>query len=114
MELTETLPQHKTQRAKFLDQVLASEANKRFKNTDCPYLMIIIIGKDNIMMQKTSVQLLILNGTTTIQCNHSLSFKDNPPLVTSRIKEMYASGLLPGAAYRGLLRQLRSEYKDAL
>jgi hypothetical protein len=111
MELTETLPQHKTQRAKFLDQVLASEANKRFKNTDCPYLMIIIIGKDNIMMQKTSVQLLILNGTTTIQCNHSLSFKN---YIIYRIKEMYASGLLPGAAYRGLLRQLRSEYKDAL
>lgn len=54
-----------------------------------------------------------------IECNHnhsvqSLSFKDIPPLLTSRIKEIYANGLLPGAAYRELLRQLRRECKDDL
>ena len=34
--------------------------------------------------------------------------------MTNQIKEMYANGLLPGAAYRELLRQLRSECKDDL
>ena len=46
----------------------------------------------------------------SVQSLHSLSFKDIPPLVTNQIKEMYANGLLPGAAFRELLRQLRSEF----
>ena len=54
------------------------------------------------------------NHNHSVQSLHSLSFKDVPASVISHIKEMFAGGLLPGAAYRELLRQLRSECKDDL
>ena len=37
-----------------------------------------------------------------------------PASVTDSIKQMYISGLLPGAAHREFLQQLRSECKDDL
>ena len=37
-----------------------------------------------------------------------------PASVVSLVKEMFARGLLPGAAYREMMRQLRSECNDDL
>jgi hypothetical protein len=54
------------------------------------------------------------NHNHSVQSLHSLSFKDVSASVISHIKEMFAGELLPGAAYRELLRQLRSECKDDL
>ena len=50
----------------------------------------------------------------SVQSLHSLSFKDISDSVIRRIEGMFACRLLPGTAYRELLRQLRSECKDDL
>ena len=107
---------HKTRHegTKFPDQILASDPNKRFKNTNCPYSMVMRIGKACDGEELCSVIDIEWNHNHSVQSLHSLSFKDIPPLVTNQIKEMYANGLLPGAAYRELLRQFRSECKDDL
>ena len=54
------------------------------------------------------------NHNHSVQSLHSLSFKDIPTSVKNDIKQMFESGLLPGAAHREFLRQLRSECKDEL
>ncbi|CAB4029529.1 Hypothetical predicted protein [Paramuricea clavata] len=54
------------------------------------------------------------NHNHSIDSLHSLSFKDIPMNVTKTNTQMYASGLLPGAAHREFLRQLRSECQDDL
>ena len=95
-------------------QVLASDPNKRFKNTNCPYSMVVRIGKEDEAEDFCSTVDIEWNHNHSTQSLHSLSFKDISPLVTNRINGMYARGLLPGAAYRELLRQLRSECKDDL
>ena len=52
------------------------------------------------------------NHNHSVQSPHSLGFKDIPTLVKNDIKQMFESGLLPGAAHREFLCQLRSECKD--
>ena len=54
------------------------------------------------------------NHNHSVQLLHSLSFKDIPTSVKNDTKQMFESGLLPGAAHREFLRQLRSECKDEL
>jgi hypothetical protein len=54
------------------------------------------------------------NHNHSVDSLHSLSFKDIPMNVTNTITQMYASGLLPGAAHREFSRQLRSECQDDL
>ena len=74
--------------------------------------MVVRIGEACDGEELCSVIDIEWDHNNSVQSLHSLSFKDIPQLVTNQIKEMYANGLLPGAAYRELLRQLRSECKD--
>ena len=99
---------------KFPNQILASKPRKRFKNTNCPFSLVVRIGRNPDAADFCSTIDMEWNHNHSVQLLHSLSFKDVPASVISRIKEMFAGGLLPGAAYRELLRQLRSECKDDL
>ena len=99
---------------KFPNQILASKPSKRFKNTNCPFSLVLRIGRNPDAADFCSTIDMEWNHNHSVQSLHSLSFKDVPASVISHIKEMFASGLLPGAAYRELLRQLRSECKDDL
>ena len=95
-------------------EILASHPNKRFKNTNCPFSLVVRIGKNTDSHDYSSVIDIEWNHNHSVESLHSLSFKDIPASVTDSIKEMYISGLLPGAAHREFLRQLRSECKDDL
>ena len=99
---------------KWPDQILASKPSKRFKNTNCPFSLIFKIDKNPDEMDFSSIIDMEWNHNHSVESLHSLSFKDIPASVVCHIKEMFASGLLPSAAYRELLRQIRSECKDDL
>ena len=100
---------------KFPNQILASEPTKRFKNTNCPFSLIIRNWQESRSCGFLgSVVDMEWNHNNSVQSLYSLSFKDIPASVVIHIIEMFASGLLPDASYRELLRQLRSECKDDL
>ena len=68
---------HKTRHegTKFPDQILASDPNKRFKNTNCPYSMVVRIGKACDGEELCSVIDIEWNHNHSVQSLHSLSFK---------------------------------------
>ena len=76
--------------------------------------MVVRIGKACDGEELCSVIDIEWNHNHYVQSLHSLSFKDIPPLVTNQIKQICMLMVLPGAAYRELLQQLRSECKDDL
>ena len=94
-------------------EILASKPAKRFKNTNCPFSLVVRLRKD-VDAEYNSIIEIEWNHNHSVDSLHSLSFKDIPTSVTNTITKMYSSGLLPGAAYREFLRQLRSECKDNL
>ena len=94
-------------------QILASQPSKRFKNTNCPFSLVVRLGKRVDEDYNSSID-VEWNHIHSVDSLHSLSFKDIPMNVTNTITQMYASGLLPGAAHREFLRQLRSECQDDL
>ena len=98
------------------EDILATKPNIRFefKNTNCPFSLVAKIGKNTHLEDFNSTIDIEWNHNHPIQSLHSLSFKDIPTAVTNNILEMFNSGLLPGAAYREFLRQLKSECKDDL
>lgn len=69
-----------------------------------------------ILRMKIYLHPLIPNAAITTWGNslYSLSFKDIPELIVEKIKDFFAWGLSPAAAYRELLRQFTSESKDEL
>jgi hypothetical protein len=97
----------------FPAQILASQPRKRFKNTNCPFSLVVRLGKRVDEDYNASID-LDWNHNHSVDSLHSLSFKDIPTNVTNTITQMYASGLLPGAAHREFFRQLRSECQDEL
>ena len=96
------------------NEVLAKEPSKRFKNTNCPFSLIVRVGKNPEAVNFCSSIDIEWSHNHSVESLHSLSFKDMPASVVSLVKEMFARGLLPGAAYREMMRQLRSECNDDL
>jgi hypothetical protein len=43
---------------------------------------------------------------------HALSFKEIPTAVIEIIKDVFSSGLLPGAAHKEFMRELRSQCRE--
>jgi hypothetical protein len=95
-------------------EILSSRPSKRFKNTNCPFSLVVRLSKKRDVHEVGSTIDIEWNHNHSVQSLHSLSFKDVPASVKNDIKQMFASGLLPGVAYREFLRQLRSECKDEL
>lgn len=96
-------------------QILSSKPSKRFKNTNCPFSLVVRLGKRVEVEEDYNSSIDVeWNHNHSVDSLHSLSFKDIPTSVTNTITQMYVSGLLPGAAHREFLRQLRSECKDDL
>ena len=99
---------------KLPDQVLASKPTKRFKNTNCPFSLIVRIGQNTEENDFCSSIDIEWSHNHSVDSLHSLSFKDIPDSMIRQMKGIFARGLLPAAAYRELLRQLRSESKNDL
>ncbi len=94
------------------DQVLSCAANKRFENTNCPYSVVASQTAENEEMQFIlEIQLYHNHSGESL---NSLSFEDIPGEISESITDMYRRGLLPGAAHRQFMLQLKSECCDAM
>ena len=95
--------------------ILQCKPNRRFSNTNCEFRMITKKIKDNLATEEASHIVVIEwnhnHPTTALQ---SKTYKDIPIEVKTKIKELFSSGLLPGATHKELLRQLKSECQDDL
>ena len=94
--------------------ILATKPNKRFKNTNCPFSLVVRIGKNAQSADFYSTINIEWNHNHAVEALHSLTFKDIPTPVVDKILDMFDNGLLPAAAYQEFLRQLRSECGDDL
>jgi hypothetical protein len=92
--------------------ILAEKTNKRFKNTNCPFSLVVKIGENAQSADFYSTINVEWNHNHAVAALHSLSFKDIPTPVVDKILDMLDNGLLPATAYQEFLRQLRSECKD--
>lgn len=90
--------------------ILCDKPQKRFKNTNCQFSLIVRLSKTE--KECGSVLDIEWNHNHPTNSLHALSFKDIPPAVIETIKAMFSTGLLPGAAHKEFMRELRSQCKD--
>ncbi len=98
----------------FASDILTVNPSKRFKNTSCPFSLIIRLRKNPEETEMSSVIDLEWNHNHSVKSLQSLTFKDIPDSIVHQIKDMFSRGLLPGAAHKELMHQLRSECKNDL
>lgn len=92
------------------NDVLTAKPHKRFKNTNCEFSLIARLPrKKGEYLAEVSIEWNHNHPTNSL---HALSFKEIPGEVVDTIKDMFARGLLPGAAHKEFMRILRSECKD--
>ena len=78
------------------------------KNTNCPFSLVIRLSKDSC----PSLITVNWNHNHTVIGLQSLSYKDMSNDVVHHIKDLFNSGLLPGAAHREFLKHVGSICKD--
>ena len=98
----------------FASDILTVNPRKRFKNTSCPFSLIIRLRKNPEETEMSSVIELEWNHNHSVKSLQSLTVKDIPDSLVHQIKDMFSGGLLPGAAHKELMHQLRSECKNDL
>ena len=108
--------QHNTrnQRTKDSHTILSAKPFKRLKNTNCPFKLSIKTRRYQFIDNNNTLIELNWDHNHPIQSLHALSFKDISPDVVSQVKDLFQKGLLPGAAYKEYLKQLRSECSSDL
>ena len=85
----------KYETTKLPDQVLASKPTKRFKNTNCPFSLIVRIGRNTEHEDFSSSIDIEWRRNHSVDSLHSLSFKDIPDLIVRQLKKF-----LLGACYQ--------------
>ena len=88
--------------------------NKRFKNTDYPFSLVLKMKKSTMPSEYTcdiDIEYTHNHSLTSLQ---SLSFQDIPTEVSDRITNLFEKGLTPGLAYREMLQQVKAVSKDDL
>ena len=94
------------------DQVLIAKPHKRFKNTNCQFSLIARLPrKEGEYGAELDIEWNHNHPTNSL---HASSFKEIPDAIVHTIKDMFSNGLLPGAAHKEFMRQLRSECKDEI
>ena len=95
-----------------IEEILARNPSKRFKNTNCPFQMSAKVSK----MGGTHPCKIIIEWCHNhpIKSLQAKSFKDLSPDVTSKIKQYFADGMTPGTAYQEFIRDLRSLFQNDL
>ena len=96
-----------------IEQYVRAHPNKRVQNTNCPFSLSL---KDQYTENADYNALLEIqwkhnHSTTSL---HSLTFKDIGVETKAKIEKLFHAGLLPGAAHKDLIRQLRSECGSVL
>lgn len=81
---------------------------KRVKNTNCPFRLIVKAERDPNGEFDAFIELM-WNHNHATKSMHVLSFKDISDCSKEKIRLLFERGLLPGSAYKELLRQLKSE-----
>lgn len=92
--------------------VLSQKPAKRFKNTCCPFKMVIKKVKSGVA-HPFSVT-LEWNHNHPVNSLQAWNFKDVPPHVIDEINSLYERGLTPALAYREYMSCLRNLCKDDL
>ena len=89
-------------------EVLASKPTWRFKNTNCPFSMVVRISRDaehEDFPSTIHVEWRKWSHNHSVDSMHSFRFKDIPACMVKHIKEIYGRGLLPAAAYHEVLKR---------
>ena len=99
---------HKTryQGTSDVGKYLLKNPSNRIQNTNCTFSLV-IKGSTHVDFNKLVVLKWNHNHSTTSL--HSLTFKDISAETKTKIRKFFDAGLLPGAAHKDLIRQLRSE-----
>ena len=90
---------------------LRTNPSARIQNTNCQFSMGIKNLDADVFNKIIEIE---WNHNHSTRSLHSLTFKDIPIEVKSQIEKLFQTGLLPRAAHRELLRQLRSECNSEL
>ena len=88
-------------------EVFAEIPFKRIKNTNCEFSLVVNMLK--CPSEFTALLYIEWNHNHSVKALQSLGFKDIPGTVVEQIKSLFENGLLPGAAHRELMKQVRSE-----
>ena len=90
-----------------------NDPSKRVKNTNCPYKLTIKKEKHSKVEYDTTIDIEWCHNHP-VKSLHALSFRDIADHIKIKVKDLYDRGLLPGAAYKELMKELKSECKDDL
>ena len=91
-------------------KVLAETPCKRIKNTNCEFSLVINFLKYD--PHYTALLTIEWNHNHSVISLQSLGYKDIPPKVLEQVMTLFENGLLPGAAHKELMRQVKSECEN--
>ncbi len=92
------------------NEVLIAKPHKRFKNTNCQFSLVVRLPrKEGEYGAELDIEWNHNHPTNSLQ---ALSFKEIPEDVINKINDMFSNGLLPGAAHKEFMGQLRCDCKD--
>ena len=91
---------------------IMSRPSQRFKNTDCPFSLVIKYKR----CEDEYNCILELEWTHNHPVNslQSLSFKDIKPSILSEIYQLYEKGFTPGLAYREFWRKTKESHENEI
>ena len=94
------------------NDVLIAKPHKRFENTNCQFSLVVRLPrKETECGAELNIEWNHNHPTNSL---HALSFKEIPDEVVNKINDMFSNGLLPGAAHKEFMRQLRCDCKDVI
>ena len=91
-------------------QILERNPAKRFKNTNCPFKMVV-----KKLKECTDYPFLIYlewNHNHSVNSLQAWTFRDIPSTLYEKVKGMIEQGLTPALAYRTYMQELREKCKD--
>lgn len=92
--------------------VLQKNVSVRIKNTNCPFSM--VIRYKSVADEYPVIVKVDWDHNHSIDCLHSLSFKDIPEEVSSSIRDLFKNGFTPAHAYREFLRKKREDCNSSV
>ena len=108
---------HKTRYLETMNprEVLISRPSKRFKNTDCPFSLVLRFKRPTEEENEFTATLDIeWTHNHPVQALQALSFKDIPDEVSEEVKSMFTRSYSPGTAYREFMSKIRQSVIDEL
>ena len=94
-----------------IEAYIQEHPNSRLQNTNCPFSLSIKYQQNDDYNALIEIEWNHNHSTTSL---HSLTFKDIADETKAKIETLFHAGLLPGAAHKDLIRQLRSECESDL